>query len=133
MRPTGADPIFDGRFPRDLFHEDQGPQLTSWSCTMTLHAPFPSTTATASVSDAKADYSRAEEQSARVSRWTSVLYLMTALATPLLLYFGPDVLSPTAAAIANAALDGRFSVHRNPACVTVVAPNETRAATAKAC
>jgi len=32
-----------------------------------------------------------EEQSRRVSRWVSILYLVAALATPLLLYFGPDV------------------------------------------
>ena len=98
---------------------------------MALHVPIRSTTATESMSDAKADYSHADEQSTRVSRWTSVLYLMTALATPLLLYFGPDVLSPAAPAIANAALDGRFSVHRHPACVA--ARNDTRAATAKTC
>ena len=98
---------------------------------MALHVPIRSTTATESMSDAKADYSHADEQSTRVSRWTSVLCLMTALATPLLLYFGPDVLSPAAPAIANAALDGRFSVHRHPACVA--ARNDTRAATAKTC
>ena len=57
-----------------------------------------------------------EQQSRRVSRWVSILYLVVALATPLLLYFGPDVLSPTAPAIANAALDGRFTVHRRMAC-----------------
>lgn len=58
-----------------------------------------------------------EEGSRRVSRFVSILYLCTALAAPLLLYYGPDVLSPTAPAIANAALDGRFAVQR-AACVT---------------
>lgn len=57
-----------------------------------------------------------EEDSRRVSRWVSILYLVTALAAPLLLYFGPDVLSPAAPAIANAALDGRFTVHRRATC-----------------
>jgi hypothetical protein len=57
-----------------------------------------------------------EEQSRRVSRWVSILYLVAALATPLLLYFGPDVLSPTAPAIADAALDGRLTMHPAPAC-----------------
>ena len=53
-----------------------------------------------------------EQRSRRVSRWMSILYLATALAAPVLLYFGPDVLSPTAPAIANAALDGRFTMHQ---------------------
>ena len=51
-----------------------------------------------------------EEQSRRVSRWVSILYLVAALATPLVLYFGPDVLAPTTPAIGNAALDGRLSI-----------------------
>lgn len=59
-----------------------------------------------------------EEQSRRISRWMSILYLVAALATPLLLCFGPDVLSPTAPAIANAALDGRLTMHPAPACAT---------------
>ena len=98
---------------------------------MELHASLPSATATP-LNNAEADYSRAEEQLSRVSRWTSVLYLMIALATPVLLYFGPDVLSPTVPAFANAALDGRFTVYRHPACVAV-APNDARAATAGTC
>jgi hypothetical protein len=67
-----------------------------------------------------------EADSRRVSRWMAILYLATALAAPLVLYFGPDVLSPTAPAIANAALDGRFTVHRHAAC------NATSAANARA-
>ena len=70
-----------------------------------------------------------EEQSRRVSRWVSILYLVAALATPLLLYFGPDVSSPTAPAIANAALDGRLTIHPAPACV---ATNTTSSAIAAA-
>ena len=38
------------------------------------------------------------------------LYLIVALAAPLVVYFGPDVLSPAAPAIATAAADGRFSL-----------------------
>jgi len=57
-----------------------------------------------------------EERSRRLSRWLSILYVVAALAAPLLLYFGPNVLSPTAPAIANAALDGRFTVHAAAIC-----------------
>jgi len=71
-----------------------------------------------------------EEQSRRVSRWVSILYLVAALATPLLLYFGPDVSSPTAPAIANAALDGRLTMHPAPACAAKNAASST-AATAR--
>jgi hypothetical protein len=133
MRSTGTNRIRDERFPRDLFQEGQGSRTgLRGATTMELHASLPSATATPPVNNAEADYSRAEEQSSRVSRWTSVLYWMVALATPVLLYFGPDVLSPTVPAIANAALDGRFTVHGHPACVAV-APNDARAATARTC
>ena len=71
-----------------------------------------------------------EEDSRRVSRWVSILYFVVALAAPLLLYFGPDVLSPTAPAIANAALDGRFTVHRHAACDASRAPAAQSGATA---
>jgi hypothetical protein len=57
-----------------------------------------------------------EEGSRRLSRWLSILYVVAALAAPLLLYFGPDVLSPTAPAIANAALDGRFTMRAAVTC-----------------
>jgi len=57
-----------------------------------------------------------EEHSRRLSRWLSILYVVAALAAPLLLYFGPNVLSPTAPAIANAALDGRFTMHAAATC-----------------
>ena len=70
-----------------------------------------------------------EEQSRRVSRWMSILYLVAALGAPLLLYFGPDVVSPTAPAIANAALDGRLTMHPAPACA---AKSTASAATATA-
>ena len=56
-----------------------------------------------------------------VSRWLSVLYFVTALAAPVLLYAGPDTLSPAAPAIANAALDGRFTLHPQPACKATTA------------
>jgi hypothetical protein len=133
MRSTGADRIRDERFPRDLFQEGQGSRTgLRGATTMALHASFPSAPASPSVNSAEADYSRAEEQSSRISRWTSVLYVMIALATPVLLYFGPDVLAPTVPAIANAALDGRLTVYRHPACVAV-APSDARAATAGTC
>ncbi len=57
-----------------------------------------------------------EQQWQRVSRWMSILYVVAALATPALLYFGPDVLSPAVPAIANAALDGRLALHPNATC-----------------
>jgi hypothetical protein len=48
--------------------------------------------------------------SRRLSRLTSALYLVVALAAPFLLYFGPDVLSPAAPVIATAAADGHLSL-----------------------
>ena len=57
-------------------------------------------------------YSHAEEDSARVSRWTSIVYLIVALAAPALVYFGPDVMSPAAPVIATQALDGHLAIHR---------------------
>ncbi|HXR57039.1 MAG TPA: hypothetical protein VN858_09560 [Casimicrobiaceae bacterium] len=59
-----------------------------------------------------------EGRSQRVSRWMSILYLVVALATPALLYFGPDVLSPAVPAVANAALDGRFALHSSATCTS---------------
>ncbi len=64
----------------------------------------------------ESDYSRAEEQSTRVSKWTSILYLAIALATPLLVYSGPDVMSPAAPAIADAAINGHLTLYRHPPC-----------------
>ena len=54
-----------------------------------------------------------EERLTRVSKWTSILYVVIALATPLLVYSGPDVMSPATAAFANAAIDGHLSLHRD--------------------
>ena len=51
-----------------------------------------------------------EEQGNRVSKWVAAVYVAVALATPVLVYSGPDVMSPTAPAIAEAALDGHLSV-----------------------
>lgn len=62
-----------------------------------------------------------EQQWQRVSRWMSILYVVTALATPALLYFGPDVLSPAVPAIANAALDGRLALHPGATCKATTA------------
>jgi len=44
----------------------------------------------------------------RASRWVAAIYFIVALATPLLLYAGPEVLSPAAPAIAEHAVDGTF-------------------------
>jgi hypothetical protein len=107
-----ANDAFRGIF----FERDQGGRIAlHGAMTMALQTSFPAGSATPPVIDAEEGHSHAEEQSSRLSRWTSAVYLITALATPLLLYFGPDVLSPTTPAIANAALDGRFAVHRHPA------------------
>jgi hypothetical protein len=51
-----------------------------------------------------------ERRSRRLSRVTSALYVIVTLAAPLVVYFGPDVLSPAAPAIATAAADGRLSL-----------------------
>lgn len=59
------------------------------------------------------DPSCGERDARRFSRWMSILYLAVALIAPLAIFSGPDVLSPTAPAIANAALDGRFTIHRS--------------------
>lgn len=62
------------------------------------------------------DPSCGEREARRFSRWMSILYLAVALVAPLAIFSGPDVLSPTAPAIANAALDGHFAIHRERAC-----------------
>jgi hypothetical protein len=46
----------------------------------------------------------------RLSRWVVVIYIVAALAAPLLMYAGPEVMSPAAPMIADKALDGEFSV-----------------------
>jgi hypothetical protein len=46
----------------------------------------------------------------RASRWVAAVYFMIALATPFLLYAGPEVLSPAAPAIASHAVDGTFAL-----------------------
>ena len=49
-------------------------------------------------------------QKERASRWIVALYFIIALATPFLLYAGPDVLSPAVPAIADHAVDGSFAL-----------------------
>jgi hypothetical protein len=44
----------------------------------------------------------------RASRLVAAIYFIIALATPFLLYAGPQVLSPAAPAIAEHAIDGTF-------------------------
>ena len=46
----------------------------------------------------------------RASRWIAALYFIIAIATPFLLYAGPDVLSPAVPAIADHAVDGSFAL-----------------------
>jgi hypothetical protein len=53
----------------------------------------------------------AEQRSRRVSRWAVVALIVVALATPFLLYTGPDVMSPAAPVIADEALEGHLSLH----------------------
>lgn len=59
---------------------------------------------------------RFDERGSRiVSRLTTIIYVVIALATPFLLYEGPDVMTPAALAIAEAAHDGHLSIHRQVA------------------
>jgi hypothetical protein len=51
------------------------------------------------------DTGRAHE---RASRWVAAIYFIIALATPFLMYAGPQVLSPAAPVIADHAVDGTF-------------------------
>ena len=51
-----------------------------------------------------------------MSKWTSIVYLAIALATPVLVYSGPDVMSPATPAFAAAAIDGQLSLHRHATC-----------------
>jgi len=78
---------------------------------MTLHGDIGDLRHAAAERCGDAAPAQPEERSQRVSRWAVVIYVLVALATPLLLYAGPDVLSPTAPAIAEAALDGHLSMH----------------------
>jgi hypothetical protein len=43
-------------------------------------------------------------------RWIALLYVVIALATPFLLYAGPEVMSPAVPAIADHAVDGTFAL-----------------------
>ena len=47
----------------------------------------------------------------RGARWVVVALVAVALATPLLLYSGPDVMYPAAPVIADEALEGHLSLH----------------------
>ena len=44
-------------------------------------------------------------------RWVAFVYLVVALAAPVLVYSGPDVLSPVASIIAGEAIDGDLPAH----------------------
>jgi hypothetical protein len=70
-----------------------------------LHQPSGRADAAGFFSDA------ARQGQKRVSRFVAIVYVVVALATPFLLYAGPDVLSPAAPVVADKALDGDFAVH----------------------
>ena len=44
-------------------------------------------------------------------RWVAFIYVVIALAAPLIMYVGPDVMSPAAPVIADGALDGDLPQH----------------------
>ena len=46
----------------------------------------------------------------RTSRWVILIYAIVALGAPLLLYAGPDSMSPAAPLIADKALDGEWTM-----------------------
>jgi hypothetical protein len=46
----------------------------------------------------------------RTGRWVTLIYVVVALGAPLLVYAGPDVMSPTAPLIADKALDGKLTM-----------------------
>jgi hypothetical protein len=46
----------------------------------------------------------------RTGRWVTLIYVVVALGAPLLVYAGPDVMSPTAPLIADKALDGELTM-----------------------
>jgi hypothetical protein len=46
----------------------------------------------------------------RTSRWVMLIYAIVALGAPLLLYAGPDSMSPAAPLIADKALDGEWTM-----------------------
>jgi hypothetical protein len=48
--------------------------------------------------------------SLRTGRWVTLIYVVVALGAPLLVYAGPDVMSPTAPLIADKALDGELTM-----------------------
>ena len=75
----------------------------------------------------------ADRRSTRISRLTTVLYLLFALGAPALVHWGPDVLSPTAPAIANAALDGRLALPPHPLCAATKTLSPRRASAAPGC
>lgn len=45
----------------------------------------------------------------RGSRWVAIIYVVVALATPLLMVAGPEVMPPAAPVIADKALDGALA------------------------
>ena len=50
----------------------------------------------------------------RGSAWVAIVYVVIALATPLLVYAGPSAISPAACVIAEAAMDGHFALGPHP-------------------
>lgn len=82
---------------------------------MASHRIFGPVRASPDGEPAEREYSHSEEESRRVSKWMSVLYVAIALAAPLVVYSGPDVMSSATPAIANAAIEGKLSLHRQAA------------------
>ena len=52
--------------------------------------------------------SRSHER--RGARWAAIVYVALALATPIIVYAGPDVMSPAVPVIADAAAEGHLAL-----------------------
>jgi len=66
------------------------------------------------------------------SRWIAALYFVIALATPFLLYAGPEVLSPAVPAIADHAVDGTFAISLHTSRINGRRPRHTSLGTSVA-
>ena len=66
-----------------------------------------------------------DEGSRRLSRWAVIALIVVALATPLLIYGGPDLMYPVAPVIADEAIEGHLSLHAGAAHAAADAPRST--------
>src|SRR5581483_12149946 len=80
-------PIGAGRVPREFFPTDEA------------RRPIMTTNLNLSLHDARTE-PHPVERPGRITRWAWVVYVVMALATPLVMYSGPDVMSPSATVIA---------------------------------